>query len=422
MFDDKHARGGRRRTSTGFGNAFAGRGESTSTRAIGALPPAAARHRAGDAEPVATRGRSLARFVQRARADARAIVAPVGRDAGVAVRATSTRRSPRSRRSRGRSSRTRSPRARRRSTPAIAGVPAAAPVPAPTPTGLFARAAARRARAAHGRAGRSPTRSRSARRCCQDARRRSTARLELAAPGARSASPTTRSSPLGVKRPDRARVEIAQPDARLPRAGPDGLQLRDAVVPQRLARCSARATATAPGSASSSSPRRRARTTRAARPRRRPTARPRTTTCTPTRTRTRRRRASRRSARRATSRTLVGKTGHRQRARARSRPRTRGARRRELGAARHEARRRARTAPARTPSRSALIVLRSSSSSSSYFGFTKDIPFTHGFRAQGRRSSRRTRSGRTRRCGSPASSVGKVKSDRAACRAPTRRS
>ena len=77
--------------------------------------------------------------------------------------------------------------------------------------------------------------------------------------------------PLGVKRPDRARSTIARPDARLPRAGPDGLQLRHAVVPQRRPRCSARATATAPGSASSSSPRRRAPTTRAARPRRPPT-------------------------------------------------------------------------------------------------------------------------------------------------------
>ena len=44
--------------------------------------------------------------------------------------ATSTPPSPRSRASRGRSSRTSSPRARPRSTPAIRGVPAAAPVPA----------------------------------------------------------------------------------------------------------------------------------------------------------------------------------------------------------------------------------------------------------------------------------------------------
>ena len=57
-----------------------------------------------------------------------------------------------------------------------------------------------------------------------------------------------------------------RPDARLPRAGPDGLQLRDAVVPQHLLAAERGRHATAPGSASSSSPRRRARTTRAARP------------------------------------------------------------------------------------------------------------------------------------------------------------
>ena len=99
-----------------------GRGESLNT-AIGALPAAAARHRAGGAQPGRPATRSLTRFFNGARRDRRAIVAPGRRDAGAAVRRTSTPRSPRSPRSPARSSRTRSPRAGRRSTQAIASFP-----------------------------------------------------------------------------------------------------------------------------------------------------------------------------------------------------------------------------------------------------------------------------------------------------------
>ena len=47
-----------------------------------------------------------------------------------------------------------------------------------------------------------------------------------------------------------------------------------------------------------------------------------------------------------------------------------------------------------------------------YFGFTKDIPFTHGFELKAVFQSANS-SARTRRCGSPASNVGKVKSIKA---------
>ena len=108
----------------------------------------------------------------------------------------------------------------------------------------------------------------------------------------------------------------------------------------------------------------------------------RTTTCTPTRTRTPPRRASRRSARPATSptssaRQVIGNV-----------PGNQGTNHREDDAAalmlgRRTVRRRARAAQGphgREPrSRSALVVL-VVACIGVYFGFTKDIPFTHGFR------------------------------------------
>ena len=95
-----------------------------------------------------------------------------------------------------------------------------------------------------------------------------------------------------------------EPDDRLPDAGPDGLQLRDAVVPQRRRACSASATPTAPRQrfiiiATPQGPNNEGGPSSA--PANGGVPGSRTTTCTPTPTRTPRRRASRRSARPATS-------------------------------------------------------------------------------------------------------------------------
>ena len=80
----------------------------------------------------------------------------------------------------------------------------------------------------------------------------------------------------------------------------------------------------------------------------------------------------------------------------------------------------ARTALAPARSRSARIVLLIAASST-FLGFTKDIPFTHGFRA--RPSSRRPcRSGRTRRCASPASPSARSRASRASPGRTTRSS
>ena len=113
--------------------------------------------------------------------------------------------------------------------------------------------------------------------------------------------------PLGPGRHHR-HAPVAGADAGVHHARPDRLQLPDAVLPQRLVAAQRRR----PQRHLAALHHRRhaagARTTRAARPRRRPTGRPRTTTCTPTRTRTRRPPASRASARRATSRSCAGQT------------------------------------------------------------------------------------------------------------------
>ena len=112
--------------------------------------------------------------------------------------------------------------------------------------------------------------------------------------------------PRGIRRPTEL-VESLRPDARLPRADPDRLQLPDAVVPQHLLAASEGdrngtwqrfiivATPQGPnneGGPSSGAGQR---------------ARRRATTSTSTRTRTPRRRASRASARPATSPTCAGR-------------------------------------------------------------------------------------------------------------------
>ena len=142
--------------------------------------------------------------------------------------------------------------ARRRWTPAIEELPAPAAVPRQHRRAV-PRAAARRA-----------PRCRPRRRRLADAlgagtarcrgRRRSTSASSRLLPGAADVrrGPARRrsaSSDLTTTRRDRS-----SPTLDVPRAGPDSLQLRDAVLPQHRARCSARATRTAPGSASSSSP------------------------------------------------------------------------------------------------------------------------------------------------------------------------
>ena len=108
---------------------------------------------------------------------------------------------------------------------------------------------------------------------------------------------------------------------------PDGLQLRDAVVPQHLLAAQRgrpqRHLAAVHHRHHAAGPEQRGRPVVGARP----TGRPRPTTCTPTRTRTRRRRASRASARRATSRSWPARPSPAtSRARSRRGPRATGGR------------------------------------------------------------------------------------------------
>ena len=147
-------------------------------------------------------------------------------------------------------------------------------------------------------------------------------RLDVAAARSCRRSPRTRWSRTASRRRPTA-LNALQPDARLPRAGADAVQLRDAVLPQHLLAAQRgrpqRHLAAVHHRHHAAGPEQRGRPVLGAG--QRADARP--TTCTPTRTRTRRRRASRRSARRATSRTPAGADRDRQRARARSRRRRR---------------------------------------------------------------------------------------------------
>ena len=169
-----------------------------------------------------------------------------------------------------------------------------------------------------------PTRSTVGHPDAASARSPSTSRLEPLFKALRDASP---SDPLVDRSASSDLTETAnvlEPDARLPHAGPDGLQLHRRCSSATPRACSARATRNgtwqrfidhrhAAGPA----------TTRAARPPRRPTAacRRRTTTCTPTRTRTPPRRASRDECEAGNERFIVGQAGHRQRARQPGAPR-----------------------------------------------------------------------------------------------------
>ena len=270
MFDEHDARRRRRPNLEGFGDAFAGRGESINT-AIGALPAAAARHHAGGAEPVApehapraasstTLGRRRAIVAPAAETQASLFAQPRHDDGArcdeVArpVHPGLDHRGP-----------------RRRSTRRSATFPQPAPVPAPTPRACSA-SCARASRALRTAA---PALADALERRHADAAQDAAAQPPPRVAAAGAADVLRR--PAGAARHpgDRPRlVEVAATrrcDYLAPAQTVSATTSRcgSATSP----RCSARATATAPGSASSSSPRRRARTTRAARPRRPPTAR-----------------------------------------------------------------------------------------------------------------------------------------------------
>ena len=287
-----------------------------------------------------------------------------GRDAGVAV--------PQPRHDDGRAARGRAPvhpgldherqaRAgrRHREPPAPAAVPG-------QHRGPDARAAAGRPRAAHRRAG-ALGRARRRHRACCPRRRRSTSAWTRCCRSCRR-SPRTRSSRAASRtRPSSSSrcsptLDYLAPDA-------DRLQLPDAVVPQHLLAAERgrpqRHLAALHHRHHAAGPEQRGRAVLGAgqRPDRRPT------TCTSTRTRTRRRRASRRSARRATSRSWPGRRS-RPTSRARSRRAPRATRGTQLDGA------------AACPSRSNAFIglmARSWPRVILFFGFTKDIPFTHGF-------------------------------------------
>ena len=176
-----------------------------------------------------------------------------------AHRARSSRRSPRRRptlfaqprhdvrarspTSRGRTCRTRSAAARRRSTRRSRDFPQQRPFLANSEA-LFHELRPGVARAARPpRRPRRRVRDRHAARCARSVAFNKQPRADVR--GARSASPRTRSS-RSASTTSTNTAHDPRPDDRLPHAGPDGLQLRDAVVPQRRAACSARATRTAP--------------------------------------------------------------------------------------------------------------------------------------------------------------------------------
>ena len=224
MFDDE-TREAAAANTTGFGDAFAGRGESINT-AIGAFRPLL-RNIIPVAQNLSSPDTNLRRFVRRAgrrRGDRGAR----RRDAGRAVRQPRHDVRARCARSPGRTSRTRSPAAARRSTPRSARSRSSGRSCA-TPKGLFRElrpgAAALRTSA--------PT--------IADALVEGTRVLPRTPPFNRrllsllEELQTFAEDPM-VPRGLRATTggaALARPDAGVPHARADGLQLRDAVVPQR---------------------------------------------------------------------------------------------------------------------------------------------------------------------------------------------
>ena len=225
MFDDK-ARVGSRNSLDGYGGGLAGRGRDLNT-AIEALRAAAARPRAGGAEPGRAARRGSAASSGRS-ADAADRGRAGGRGAGVAVREPG-HHVHRARLDRAaRSSRRRSPRARRREEVAIREFPLQRP---------FLRNNAPSS-ASCGPAWR---RCRTRRRSSADAFEAGTEvlpthRCDERGPGrrVRRAGGLLR-GPAGARGrgPAHAAVVLAAADAALPDAGPDHLQLRHAVLPQR---------------------------------------------------------------------------------------------------------------------------------------------------------------------------------------------
>ena len=195
-------------------------------------------------------------------------------------------------------------------------------LPAPAPLhpqqhGLLQGAAPGRGRAAAARRRCWRTPSRRAPRSCP--RRSRPTRTSPTCSRRSPTSRTTRSCASGVDQLTRL-SSLAQADAQLPHAGPDRLQLRDALVPQRREPAlGGRPNGNWQRFQIISAPTERGLTLRPATTRAGPRARRRTgparsTTCTPTRTRTRPRPGQTRSARPATSATR-GPDDHRQPAR-----------------------------------------------------------------------------------------------------------
>ena len=225
-----------------------------------------------------------------------------------------------------------------------------------------------------------------------------------------SASPTTRSSTLGVQDLD-STATIADAADRAPRRRP-----RRSATTRRC--CSATSSQPAQrgrherhqpalhrSSPRPQGPEQRGRPVLGAGQRGRP-GRPRTTSCTATRTRTRPRRARRRSARPATSpsssasRSSATCPGNQA-----ARPTTDDAA--ALMTRPSPRSRRAQRVPRKDRPGANPFVGRPRSCSSScvigvYFGFTKHVPFTHGFRVKAVFQSAQLDPRRTRRCASPA--------------------
>ena len=224
MFDDK-ARVGSRNSLNGYGGGLAGRGGDLN-RAIVALGPLLR-----DLEPVAanlaareTRLGRLFRALGRAAVGGRA----GGRDAGRAVREPRHHVHRARRRSRGPTCRSRSPRARRaRSWPSAGSRSRASSCPTTRPSSASCGRASRRCRT---RRRSWPTRFEAGTRTLPEDASRST-RSWPTCSRAWPTSPRTRWC-AGRRAADRP-VVVAAPDARVPGAGPDHLQLRHAVLPQR---------------------------------------------------------------------------------------------------------------------------------------------------------------------------------------------
>ena len=197
--------------------------------------------------------------------------------------------------------------------------------------------------------------------------------------------------PRGIQATDRRWSSRCNPTLDYLAPAQTAVQLRDAVVPQRLLAAERgrpqRHLAALHHRRHAAGPEQRGRPVLGAR--QRPDAS--TTTCTPTRTRTRRRRASRRSARPATSRTS---RQDRDRQRARHAAGDDGGQRQVMAAPPQAALARVAIGLI-APPWSSLIVL--------FLGFTKDIPFTRGFEVKAVVRVGELDPARTRPCGSPAS-------------------